>query len=218
LSRLQPLAKLEPETAMTASLDVGYARGPFEVNATLFASDTNNSTRLEEAAPDQVRLINVDGATRIRGTEFLARYRRNGFTVTGSYMYLNASEPDIGGRRRAVPLTPKHSAGLVAMWEEHDKGRLGVEVYYTGRQELEDNPYRTRSRPYFELGLMGEIVLGKVRLFLNAENILDVRQTKYNPLLVPSRAAAGNWTVDAWAPTEGFILNGGIRIRIGGGP
>lgn len=216
LSRLEPLGELEPETAQTASLDVGYARGPLELNATLFGSNLKNTTVIQPIAADRVRLENEPGTTKIRGTELLARYRSNGFTVTGSYVFIDASEPDPDGfGRREVPLTPRHTAGLVGTWEEHDKGRLGVEVYYTGKQDLDDNPYRTQGRPYFELGLMGEIVLGKVRLFLNAENIFDVRQTKYDPLLRPSRAADGRWTVDGWAPKEGFILNGGIRFKLG---
>jgi outer membrane receptor for ferrienterochelin and colicins len=217
LSRLEPLGNLEPETAKTASLDVGYARGPIELNATLFGSNMKNTTVLIETAPDRVRLVNEPGMTRIRGAELLARYRSNGFTLTGSYVFVDASEPepDAPGRRN-VPLTPRHTAGLVGMWEEHDKGRLGIEIYYTGKQNLDDNPYRTQGRPYVELGMMGEIVLGKVRLFLNAENIPDVRQTKFDPLLLPFRAADGRWTVDGWAPNEGFVLNGGVRFRLGG--
>ncbi len=74
----------------------------------------------------------------------------------------------------------------------------------------------SRSRPYLHLGILGEITLGKVSLFANAENLLDVRQTKYDPLLLGQRAASGQWTVDAWAPLEGFILNGRIRLRFGG--
>ncbi len=80
----------------------------------------------------------------------------------------------------------------------------------------DDNPYRTQSRSYVQLGAMGEVILGKVSLFLNAENLLNVRQTKYDRLLLPRRAPAGAWTVDAWAPTDGFVLNGGVRIRFGG--
>ena len=216
LSRLEPLQGLKPETATTASLDVGYASGPFEANVTLFGSNIANATRLEAFALDRVRLITVDGITRTRGSEMLLRYRSNGFIVTGSYMYVDASEPAPAGGRRTVPLTPKHTAGLVGMWEDKEKGRVGVELYYTGRQPLEDNPYRIVSRPYFELGLLGEVVVGKARVFLNAENILNIRQTKYDPLLLRTRAPDGRWTVDVWAPTEGFVLNGGIRFRFGG--
>jgi len=217
LSRLQPLGDLEAETARTASLDIGYADGPWETNVTLFGAEIENATRLEEIGPQLVRMVNVDGLTRTRGTELLLRYRQDGFTVTGSYVFVDATEPDrAGSDRRRVPLTPRHTAGLVGMWEELGKGRIGIEAYYTGRQALEDNPYRTRSRPYVHLGLLGEIVLGRISLFANAENLLNVRQSRYDPLLLPRRAPSGQWTVDAWAPLEGFILNGGVRLRVGG--
>ncbi|HEY0012635.1 MAG TPA: TonB-dependent receptor [Allosphingosinicella sp.] len=218
LSRLEPLSGIEAETARNASLDIGYARGPFEGSVTVFASTIEGAARLETVSPTRVRLVNADGPTRIAGSELLLRYRRDGFTVTGSYVFVDASElgEGAGAPRRQVPLVPRHSAGLVAMWEEHGRGRIGLEVYRTGRQPLEDNPYRTESRPYSHVGLLGEIVLGKVSLFANAENILNVRQTRDDPLLLPARAPDGRWTVDVWAPTEGFVLNGGLRLRFGG--
>ncbi|KRA84272.1 TonB-dependent receptor plug domain-containing protein [Altererythrobacter sp. Root672] len=217
LSQLEPLGDLEAETATTGSLDVGYSRGPIETNVTLFGSDLQDTTRLDPVAPDRVQLVNVPGKTRIRGSELLLRYRWEAFVVTGSYVFVDATEPDPSGTgRRTKPLTPKHSASLVAMWEKHDKGRLGLEIYYTGEQALDDNPYRTEGKPYFEVGLLGEIVLGKARLFLNAENIFNTRQTKYDPLIRPTRAPDGRWTVDVWAPTEGFVLNGGVRFKFGG--
>ena len=218
LSRLEPLGALKAETAQTASMDIGYGRGPIEASLSLFASNVDNATRLEAIASNRVRLVNVDGATRIRGSELLLRYRRDGFTITGSYVFLDATEPgDAGSDRRRVPLTPRHAAGMVAMWEKHGRGRIGLEAYYTGTQALEDNPYRTQSRPYLHVGILGEIVLGRVSLFANAENILGVRQTRYDPLLLPQRAPSGQWTVDVWAPTEGFVLNAGLRLRFGGG-
>lgn len=217
LSRLEPLAWLREETAETASLDFGYASGPWELGLTLFASDIEDAVRLQTIAPDRVRLINVDGLTRTRGVEALARWKQGPWAVTGSYLYVDASEPDdLGLNRRAVPLTPRHSAGFVAMWEEHDRGRVGFEAYYTGEQPLEDNPYRVEGDSYLELGLLGEVVLGRYRLFLNLENLLDFRQTREDLLTRPQRAPDGSWTVDAWAPLEGFTANAGIRIKFGG--
>jgi outer membrane receptor protein involved in Fe transport len=216
LSRLEPLAGLRAETARTASLDFGYAAGGWETGLTLFGSEIDDAVRLETVAADRVRLINVDGVTRTRGLEGLLRWRRGPYVLTASYLYVDAREPgETGTGRRPVPLTPRHSAGLVAMWEEHDRGRIGLEVYYTGTQPLEDNVYRAQGEPYFEIGLLGEIVLGRYRLFLNLENLLDVRQTREDPLLRPNRAPDGRWTVDAWAPLEGFVANAGVRIRFG---
>ena len=218
LSRLEPLGALVAETADTASLDIGYTFGRTELNGSLFASRVDNALRLEAVDADSVRLVNVDGITRTRGMEWLLRHRWRSFIVTGSYVHLNATEPDgASGGRKPVQRTPRHTAGVVAMWEKHGSGRLGLEAYYTGRQRLEDNPYREQSRPYLELGMLGEIVIGRASLFLNLENLLGIRQTRYDPLLRPARAADGRWTVDVWGPTEAFVVNGGLRLRFGGG-
>lgn len=217
LARLEPLSGLRAETAETVSLDLGYARGPIEANVTLFGSNMAGTARLVPVTANRVRLVNAAGPTRIRGAETLLRYRRDGFTITGSYVFIDASEVEPGATaRRALPLTPRHSGGLVAVWERHGRGRIGFEAYYSGKQSLDDNPFRTESRPYVELGMLGEIVLGRVRLFVNAENILGVRQTRFDPLVRPVRAADGRWTVDVWAPTDGFVVNAGVRLNFGG--
>jgi len=101
------------------------------------------------------------------------------------------------------------------MWEKEDVGRIGIEWYYTGRQPLEENPYRQVSEPYMILGLLAEKQFGRVRLFINGENLTGVRQTRWDPLLRPSRAVDGRWTVDAWAPLEGRNINGGLRLSLG---
>ena len=145
--------------------------------------------------------------------EALFRWRQKPFSVTTSYLFLDATEELLQTQQmRNVPLTPKHSAGLVAMWERHGRGRLGLELYYTGKQTLSDNPYREKSKPYLHIGLLGEINLKGVKLFLNLENILNVRQTRIDPLLRETRNQMGDWTVSAWSPLEGFIANAGVRL------
>jgi hypothetical protein len=112
-----------------------------------------------------------------------------------------------------LTLTPRHSAGVVGMWEKEDVERVGIEWYYSGRQALEENPFRAASEPYVIVGLLAERHFGRVRLFVNGENLTGVRQTKWDPLLLPARGADGRWTVDAWAPLDGRNINGGLRLR-----
>lgn len=221
LSRLAPLSGLEAETANTASVDVGYRLDNWQANLTVFGSDIADAIHLEETGqntggPGDVRLVNVDGITRTRGAEATFRVRWDEITLSGSYVYVDASEPDTSGPgRRTVPLTPTHTGGLDFMWERPGQSRLGFEAYYTGEQELEDNPYRITGRSYLELGLFGELIFDNVSVFVNAENLLDVRQTDDDPLLLPLRAADGQWTVDVWKPLDGLVVNAGVRIRFG---
>ena len=218
LSRLLPVSGLTAETAQTASVDITRRFGPFEANAILFASDVDGVTELEELSsvpggpPDRVRLVNSEGISRIRGSELLLRYIRGDFKLTGSYLYVDSSEPGVNGRRE-IALTPTHTAGMVAMWERHGEFRLGLEMYYTGEQRVEGNPYRSVSEPYLDIGILGEITIGPASWFINAENILNVRQTREDSLLLPLRSAHGQWTTDIWSRNDGFIVNGGVRLR-----
>ncbi len=219
LSRLEPLANLSEETAETASIDVGYSFGALEANVSVFGSNVDGVTELEAFAstpvgqPDRVRLVNAPGETQIRGVEAVVRYFWNDFKLTGNYLYLDATEQDPAGGRREVELTPRHSAGFVAMWEKHARGRIGFEAYYTGEQRLDGNPYRSVSEPYWHLGLLGEMTVGPASWFINAENLLDVRQTKEDPLVLLARAPDGQWTTDVWSRTDGLVVNGGVRLR-----
>jgi iron complex outermembrane receptor protein len=214
LGRLLPLGDARPERARTASIDLGGRAGPVELTATLFGSDIRNALAVrEDVAAARLRIVNLDGVTRTRGTELLVRMRREPFVLTASHTYVHANEPDPDGiARRAVPLTPRHQAGLVAMIEEHGVGRAGVEVYHIGRQPLEDDPYREDSRAHTIVGLLFERVLGRARVFLNLENLTDTRQTRYESLLRPTATPAGRWTTDVWAPLEGRLFNGGVRV------
>jgi outer membrane receptor for ferrienterochelin and colicins len=222
LSRLAPLDNIEEEQATTASIDLSYVFDSVETSVTLFASDVDNVTELETINPygthsdKTVRIVNAPGQSEIRGAELLLRYRWNDLKLTGSYLYTDASkQSDSGFGREPLALTPKHSAGAVLMWEEHGSHMVGFEAYYTGTQHLEDNPYRTKSEAYWHLGLLGQITVGKVSYFLNAENLLNVRQTKDESLLLPEQAPSGRWTTDIWSRNDGFTVNAGIRIQFG---
>jgi iron complex outermembrane receptor protein len=61
-------------------------------------------------------------------------------------------------------------------------------------------------------GFLAERRIGRYKLFVNVENLTNVRQTRWNPLLRPDRAVDGRWTVDAWAPLDGRVLNAGVRL------
>jgi len=210
LTRLRVPQPLKAERGLSTSFDLSRTDGPLSYTATLFASRVNDPMHVERS-PSYVLSTLPDPTTNV-GLELLGTWRRKPFSVTGTYTYVQARET-VDGVHKEVPLTPSHSAGLVGMWEKEDVGRVGIEWYYTGRQSLEDDPYRSVSEPYTILGLLAERQFGRVRLFINGENLTGVRQTRWDPLVRPARAADGRWTVDAWAPLEGRNINGGLRLR-----
>lgn len=243
LAPLAGLAGLSAERARSASLDVGgplaTALGRLELNATAFGSRVARPLQLRDApgvaagGARRIALANAPAPTRTWGGELLARLVRElgterdgeeapALRVTGTYTYLRSTECDpdapatLACARREVPLTPRHAAGVVAAVEREGRSRVGLELYYTGRQSLADNPYRATSRPYLVVGLLGERAFetraGVARLFVNLENLTNVRQTRDDPLLLPVRGRGGRWTTDAWTELTGFTLNGGVRL------
>ena len=211
LLRLSLPAPLVAERGRNASIDLTRSLGSFAITTTLFASNISHPVYVDRSGV--YRIFNLPGPTRNRGAELLATWRKAPFSATASYTYVQSSELDPVAGRAEVPLTPRHSFGLVGMWEKEGIARFGVECYYTGRQRLEYNPFRAFSSPYVIFGAMGERKVSKhVKLFLNLENLGNVRQSRWDPMLLPSRAVDGRWTVDAWAPLDGRVINGGVRF------
>ena len=209
LSRLEIQQPLKAERGTSASLDVTRGAGPVTVTATAFLSRIADAVAVERDT--RYVLFSRPGDMTNLGAELLATVRQGGWAGTASYTYVRARE-DAGHGSQDLALTPRHSAGLVGMWEDEAWGRVGIEVYYTGHQRLEVNPYRERSEPYVILGALAEKRIGRLRIFLNAENLTNVRQTRWDSLLRPSRGVDGRWTVDAWAPLDGRGINGGVRL------
>jgi iron complex outermembrane receptor protein len=210
LSRLTIPRPLEAERGESASFDLSRTDGPASYTMTFFASRVRQPIHLEHTSTG-LTLTNLEEPTLNTGIELLGTLRREPFALTGTYTYVRARE-EVDAVRQDVTLTPRHSAGLVGMWEREDVGRVGVEWYYTGVQRVEQNPFRERTEPYMILGALAERQFGRFRFFINGENLTGVRQSEWNPLLRPSRASDGRWTVDAWAPLEGRNVNGGVRL------
>jgi iron complex outermembrane receptor protein len=215
LSHLRPLKGLLSERARYASLDVTEKQGPLEVNGTLFLSRIEDPVSLRDSS-GVLDLINATGPTRTGGVEVFAAYVGDPFTITADYAYLRSTHvsPETGSRV-ATPLDPRHSVGLDVAWDNDETGtRVGVEAFYTGRQAVELDPYRTTTRPYTTLGILVSQRVGPVVLHLNGENLTNVRQTRFDPLLLPTPGEGGRWTTDQWAPLDGRLVNLGVRLGI----
>ena len=209
---------LRAERAVTGSVDLATVVASVELNLTGFGSRLTDPLAFVDTGAS-VELVNAPSPARTWGVEGLARWSPlDGLRVTLAGTHTRATEWDPGAdssARREVPLTPRNTASLETSWEG-EWGRIGGELYYTGIQSLEDNPFRARSVPYTMYGALVERRIamrrGQLRIFLNAENLGDVRQSKYQPLVRPTPGPAGRWSTDAWTDLVGRTFNGGLRV------
>jgi iron complex outermembrane receptor protein len=216
LRAIQPVT-LRAERSRGVMLDVNGRLLGAEFLLTGYGSSVDRSIQLVdlEGPTRSGTLRNAAGPTRVGGAEAAAIWRfagDNKFLLT--YGYARGSRTDAAsGQREALPLLHRHRAGADLMLERPGVYRVGIEGIYYGRQALDDNPYLERSKPYLYTMAIAMRQFGAVEVVANFENLLNVRQTDYQPLVRPAPTVGGRWTTDVWAPLEGFMANVAVRFR-----
>lgn len=206
LAALASLQGLRAERATTASLDAAWADAGWELNASLFSSQVRHALEASASAAGKFALSNASESRRIVGAEALVRFVLGPWHAIGSWSHLDVPQD--------ATLVPRDSGEIALIVEDDKRGRIGLELGYTGTQLLADNPYRARSRPYFELNALAEIRFGAAAIFVNAINLTDVRQTRFDPLLRVVPGPGGNPLTEVWAPLGGRTFNLGIKLEL----
>lgn len=215
--RLSRAAGLVAERASSASLDAQWSGGGWEVAASVFATGIRHPLRAgrDPADSTRLRLRNLPGPLRATGVEALARYVRGPLQAIASYTHVAATEPAAGGGRRWAEQVPRDAGEVAVLLESARRGRAGVELSYTGRQRIDLDPYRQFGRPFVEVNLLAALnVAGESSIFVNALNLGGVRQTRWDPLLLPAPNSLGRRTTDVWAPLEGRTVNLGVKLEL----
>jgi outer membrane receptor for ferrienterochelin and colicins len=217
--RIRGFNGLEVETADYAAFDVNGRQGPVELNATAFASRINHQVM---ATPDTLAgtivLSNAVAEATTSGAEFFAVYDLDPLFITALYTLTFAHEPASATSNVATqaPYLPRHAAGIDITWEDAEHGTwIALEAFYTGTQPLDRDPYRSIGRPFTVVGILFSQHVGRYKFFFNIENATNVKQTNFDPLLLPARRTTGEWTTNVWAPLEGRVFSFGIRLSSG---
>lgn len=215
LRAIQP-GPLDAEHSTGLMLDLNGRLLGAEVLLTGYGSSIRRAIQLVDLG-DSARsgvLRNATGLTQVYGVEAAAIWRFPAGKFLLTYGYADGTRPDAEtGASEPVPLLNRHRAGADLMLEKPGVYRVGIEGIYYGRQTLDDDPYRGRSEPYVYLMAIAMRQFGALELVANFENLLDVRQTKHDPLVRPVPTVGGRWTTDVWAPLEGFMANVALRVR-----
>lgn len=189
------------------SLEIGDSV-TLDVNWLLFYTRVNDPLLL---VPDGENLYTYQQPVShldTRGTEINTVWRWDTVRFYLGYTHADVREHRDPSTREAI-LIPKDRVNLVWVIEREDDFRLGLEAYYYSRQKLGNGDM---SPDYWIFGLMSEkMFAGGISLFLNLENFSDTRQTRHGPVYTGSLAEPQ--FADIYAPLDGFVVNGGIKIR-----
>lgn len=180
----------------------------FSVNHLFFYTYLNDPLFLTQLTPERYQFVNLPGDTDSKGTETNVKLEYADFKLFIGYTYTDTRIHN-NGTSMQNPLTAKHRLNNVLMYEVEEKWKLGLEAYYFSPQKLNDGG---TGKEYWICGFMAEKLWGRFSLYINFENFLDARQTRFDSIYT---GTITNPTFrDIYAPVDGFVINGGIKVSL----
>ncbi|RYY55874.1 MAG: TonB-dependent receptor [Chitinophagaceae bacterium] len=199
------------ERSMGGNWDLNYrtrfGEFGFSINHLFFYTRLNRPLVLTDAGNGEQQFVNSTGHIDTKGMETNIKLSWHDFKLFVGYTYTDAYTHF--GPETWLPLTARHRLNNVLMYEVEEKWKIGLEAYYFSPQRLNDG---SKGEPYWIAGFMVEKFWEKFSVFINFENFGDTRQTKFGPIYTgPVNNPVFN---DIYAPVDGFVINGGFKIRL----
>jgi iron complex outermembrane receptor protein len=200
------------ERSYGANWDFNYrtqlGEASFSVNHLFFLTYLKSPLALLNAAKGTYEFVNLSGFMDTKGTETNVKVEVGDFKLFLGYTFTDTRIHD-GGVSVQNPLTPKHRLNNVVMYEVEEKWKVGLEAYYFSRQRLTDSTY---GKEYWICGFMIEKIWEHFSLFINFENFLDARQTRFDTIYTGT--ITNPVFRDIYAPVDGFVINGGVKLDL----
>ncbi|MDF1676839.1 MAG: TonB-dependent receptor plug domain-containing protein [Vicingaceae bacterium] len=202
---------LNAEKSLGGNVDFNYKTSItdelfFSVNQLFYLTSINDALLLNTNSNGYLQFENANGSIMSKGAETNVKFTYKDFRWIINYAFIEATL-DYLPNKPQKPLTAKHNAGTVLMYES-EKWRIGYEAYYTGEQTLSNG---SKTNDFVTMGLMVMRNFKWGSVFANFENFTDVRQANYSPEVLG--------TIDnpvfpeIYAPTDGVIVSVGLLIR-----
>ena len=178
----------------------------FSINQLFYVTAINDGLLLNSKDNGLFQFENATDEIFSKGAETNIKFTYKDFRWFLNYALIDTKLNYLPGNPQK-PLTAKHNAGSVLMYES-EKWRIGYETFYTGKQFLSNG---TETTDFVTMGLlvMRNFKLGSV--FVNFENFTDRRQSRFSPLVLPPHD--NPVFPEIYAPTDGFIFSVGLIIK-----
>ena len=201
------------EKSYGANADINYRTyigedWSFSINQLFFYTYLDNPLLLENSSANLYQFVNSPGYIHTKGTETNIKIGYDDLKLFLGYTYTDA-RLNQNGTTVESPLTPKHRINSILMYEIEDKWKVGLEAYYFSPQKLNNG---TTGEGYFITGFMAEKIWERFSLYINFENFLDTRQTRFGSIYTGT--ITNPVFKDIYAPLDGFVINGGIKFKL----
>lgn len=207
-------SKVAPEKSYGLNADVNYKMVLFEkvfisLNQLFFYTKIQNPVLLNQVGNTlNFEFTNADGFIETKGFESNLKLKYKALSCYIGYTYIDANRK-INELNFVNPLTSKSRINANLMYEIEEKLRIAYEVFYVGQQFLNTGE---KTRDYWVMGISAEYKFENWSLFANLENFMDVRQSRWETMYTGS--IQNPQFRDVYTPTDGFIFNGGFKIKL----
>lgn len=175
----------------------------------LLVKETTDST-ISVLDPVQISYANANGYRQSGGVETGINFAYRGFAASLVYTYTDNNQK-INNVRSISPLTSKHIVSFLAGYEIK-KFSIGLDIYYYSPVKLSDGRV---GKNIWEVGINVQYAFKYILLFTNFENIANIRQTSFSPVVYPNPTYAHPRFSEIYAPLEGRLFNAGFKVRLG---
>ena len=206
------ISKTKAEQSIGGNFDINFRTALskkmfFSINALLFYTQVKNPLLLVANPNGYHEFQQPKGFIDTKGIETNIKLTYGDFKLFIGYTLADVKQHY--STTTDFPLVARHRLNNVLMYEIEDKLKIGLEAYYFSPQKLNDG---ATGKPYWINGLMIEKLWERFSIFVNFENFLDTRQTRFDTIYT---GTITNPTFrDIYAPVDGFVINGGLKLKL----
>ena len=208
------MTSLVPERSYGGTVEWNYKKYFDKAGVSIFFNQTYFYTWVQHAiitTQDSLGNYNISntasGATSL-GVDNYMRIKKGPFEVYMGYTFVYPRK-DYDKAQPYLVLTPLNRGAAVLSYDLNPHWKFGIEGSMIGKQYLDIG---SPTKPYFLLASSIHYTVKKVTLVLNGENLLNVRQTHFGPVVYPPYTQPR--FAEIWAPVDGAVTNFSILVKI----
>ncbi len=209
INNIQPLSKnIKSEKSIGGNLDFNYKKtlgdeSSVTINQSFFITQINNPLEL-----DTFHFVNESQPVITKGFETNLRLTMDELQFFIGYSFVDARRK-YNTVQSFVPLTPKNKINIDIIYEKEDNFSVAFEGYYISSMFRDMD---TKTKSYFTAGLIAQKHFTHFDLIANCENLFDVRQTRFENIVIPPINDPTFRQI--YAPLDGRVFNVALRIKL----
>ncbi len=208
INTIQPLSSsIKAEKSIGFNIDFNYkliiGEASITFNQSFFATQINNPLVL-----DTFNFTNKNLPILTAGFESNMRYRLDEFQIFAAYSFIDAQRK-YDASQSFIPLTPQHKLNVDIIFEEEQNYSVAFEAFYLSSM-FRDND--TKTNDYYTFGIIFQKHIKQFSIITSCENIFDIRQTRFENMIIPPTSTPTFRQV--YAPLDGRVFSLALRIKL----